>query len=208
MHNKILLELVNWSSLPVLLLLIPLLLKRRILRRFPLFFSYINAAFFIDIIRLLTYWSSSRIHLHPYRIYFYTYWITDILLTLTTLAAICELFLNVLFARFHTIKFYRYLFLFIAIILTVLTIAISLQRSAIQFKFIEIDHALDSLRVAVLLFFVALMLFIGRHWCRYEIGIASGFAIDASAFLATFAIWKKIPFMATYADELPAIAFD
>jgi len=60
--------------------------------------------------------------------------------------------------------------------------------------------------VTVLIFFVGLMIFMGRRWTRYELGIAMGLALQASAVLITSAIYS--PFVRSLLERLPVIVYD
>src|SRR5947209_13932291 len=109
MHTGVLWELVHWLSLPVLPVIAFLLFRRKALKHFPLFSSYVIVSFLIVLTRL---WFQLALASHSiaYLTAYYAYWITELVVTIFVLSAICELFLVILFARFHKVIFYRYLF--------------------------------------------------------------------------------------------------
>ena len=193
---------VDWVSLPMLLVLAGVLVPRKAFSDFPLFSWYIVISCGVTLARLFA-------HSSTIRTYFYTYWISEVALTVCALMASYELFGRRLFPNFHKVRLYRFLFLISAVVIITLTVLTAIASVRIDLVFIKITHAFDFLRAAILFFFGALMLAMGRRWTRYELGIASGFAIDTAVFLMTFAIWtyrgKTAP---KVLNELPVIAFD
>ena len=200
MHTGFYWQIIYWFSTPTLAVVATILLVRHLHKRFPLFFSYIVVACLDDIARLVTYHTT-------FKTYAYTYWISQLMNTVFALLAIYELSFRRLFPQFQRIKFYRFLFLAAAITIATFAILTALHsiQTAVLFKIL---HGLDFLRVTTLFFFVALMLFMGRRWERHEFGIAFGFAVDAAAFLAAFAIWTRPGYMRTLAATMPVVAYD
>ena len=202
MHTGLFWQAVYWFSLPVLAILTGVLLWRRIPRELPLFFSYVAAGFLVDAARLLAFLSGSRI------IYFNTYWISEAVGTLFGLLATWELILLRLFPQFHRVRFYRYLFSFAAVAIATFSVMTGyLHRTPLLLPVLMKSlHALDFLRVALLIFFVGLMVFMGREWSRYEFGIALGLGLNAAAFLASLAVLTKR--VNTWFNEVPVFAYD
>jgi hypothetical protein len=64
------------------------------------------------------------------------------------------------------------------------------------------------MRATILLFFVALMLVMGRRWARQEFGIAFGFALDVSMSLALMGVWSRSANRSPLLDRLDVIAYD
>src|SRR5437764_851675 len=110
MKSGILWIIVDWFSLPVLLILASILAQRRYYREFPLFFSYIVLSSVAAVSRLYAYLGSSG------TAYFYTYWVSEVAITLCALLATYELFVKRIFPRFYAVRFYRYLFPAVAIL--------------------------------------------------------------------------------------------
>ena len=192
---------VDWLSLPLVLILAVVLVWRRTVRTFPFFFSYLVVSFLTGAIRLLVYWREGTGY-----VYFYTFWISDLPLTVLGFLASYELLANRLFPQFYRIRFYRYLFPVVATVTAALTIFTTVASAKVGAVFIKIDHGFQFLRVATLSFFIALMLIMGRQWGRYEFGIAAGLAVDAAGFLTTFALWTRIGRVPAFVNELPTIA--
>ena len=188
MHPGFIWQAVYWLSTPVLGVVAAILLWRKLQRDFPLFAVYIVVLILIDLARLLAYW------MFPGKPYFYVYWSSDGLATLFAFLAAGELMLNRLFPQFYKLRFYRYLFLFAAVLIAcfALVTAFSSNPRILLSALIRVLHTADVLLTAMLLFFVGLMVFMGRQWRRYEFGIALGLGINAAALLLTFAIFTKI----------------
>jgi hypothetical protein len=197
---------IGWFPLPVLLLLGGVLVWRKLYREFPLFFSCVCAGG-ADQIATLSALLAGHLDSH---LYFYVYWISQLLVTVFSLLAVYELFVKRLFRTFYKVRVYRYIFGVAATLILVLSV-LTLRRAIAQSTLVRIIHTLDLARVAILFFFVALMLFMGRRWRRYEFGIALGFSIDAALFLASFAVftrhlppgWPRNAF-----GYAPAVAYD
>lgn len=199
--SKVAWALVEWFSLPLLPILAGVLFWRKTFREIPIFCSYVMVSTTTAIVRLLAY-NGSR------KTYFYTYWISNLALALFAFLSTYELFAKRLFPHFYKIRFYRYLFPVVAVVVTIAAALTAVASTRIGLLFIRIDHGIEFLRVTTLCFFVALMSIMGRRWSRHEFGVASGFAVDAAAFLATFAFVTRQGKVVTLINELPAIAYD
>src|SRR5579864_7085764 len=113
MHSGILWQVIYWSPTLALAALMVILIRRRLAREFPFFFTYIVIAWAKDLACFLVYYLApgdehSRIYWIPYR---YTYWISHLVSALFLLLATLELSLTRLFPRFYKVAFYRHLFL-------------------------------------------------------------------------------------------------
>lgn len=193
-------QVIDWCSLPMLAILAVFLIWQGVVRKFPYFFYYIIAGEVIGLVRLWFYNPASRV-------YFITYYTTDVIIAIFALLATCELFLKRLFPRFYEVRFYRHLFPIaaLAIALIVAPSVIALHKVSLLLMTI---HGLEILRVLALLFFVGLMVVMGRHWSRYEFGIALGLGMLAAAVLATSALWVRSPFGRNVLNHLPVVAYD
>jgi len=192
--------LIDWISLPSLMLLACVLLYRKTHREFPLFFYYVVSTALIGIARLV----ASR---GPVTTYYYVYWISDIIETVFAFLATYELFIKRLFPAFYRVRFYRYLFPAAAVIVTALAVLAALMGHH-QTVFVITIQVYAFLRAAVLLFFVALMLVMGREWDKQEFGIAFGFGLDVSTSLALIAIWSHTTDRSAIVDRLSVGAYD
>ena len=193
-------EAMYWLAMPLLAVIACVLVWRKLVREFPLFFSYAVAGCLADLARLVAYRTSVTA-------YYYTYWIGHVITSTFIFFAAYELFIKRVFPRFYAIDFYRRLSL-VAVILT----AAVVSSTAFIGKMAVLAYAIRALdlgRVLVLLFFVALMLFMGRRWNRYEFGIALGLSIDSAVFLFTFSLYLKSSGpLSGFVRDLPVIAGD
>jgi hypothetical protein len=158
-------------------------LWKKLYRRFPLFFSYIVVTELVAWIRFFAYRGS-------YGTYFYVYWISDVVLTIFAFLALYELFIGNLFTRFHKVRFYRFLFPLAGVVMLGFTVFNAL-RAPKSSTILVAANTFDFLRALVLMFFVLLVLFMGREWKKYEFAITLGFGIYASALVAYAAVEMK-----------------
>src|SRR5579859_3266207 len=192
--------LLDWMGLPALLLLAAVLIYRKWFRSFPFFFVYVLGAELVGVVRLL--FRSS-----PFELYSNVYWISDTALAVFAFLATYELFFRRLFPGFHKTRLYRYVFpaAAILILLAVTLIALLGSHSSVLPATTRIY---ELLRAAVLFFFVALMLIMGRRWDRQEFGIAFGFALDVATSLALIGIWSHTLNRNAILGRLSVIAYD
>lgn len=186
--------------MPVLAGVAILLVWRKSLRQFVYFFYYVIIGEITGVVRLC-------LHDRYSRIYYYTYWITDLLMAVAAFLATYELFVRRLFPRFYTVHFYRYLFLTAATVIVFLAAPAALELNQLWI-IIRAIHVLGVLQVAVLVFFVSLMVFMGRQWERYEFGIALGLGIQSAALLLTSASWTQGPRIRAITTGLPVASYD
>lgn len=197
---SIFVQLVGWFAVPVLVLLAGILVWRRVPREFPHFFNYVTINALVGLARLWAYHAGLRI-------YAVIYWPSDVLVSIFAFLATYELFVRRLFPRFSSIRLYRFLFPAAAIAIALIAVPAALETHKISIPTTTI-HIFDILRVATLIFFVGLMVFMGRQWTRYEFGIAAGLIIEASALLMTTFVWSHAVIVRHVLDQLPVIAFD
>ncbi|HEX7288807.1 MAG TPA: hypothetical protein VF532_21670 [Candidatus Angelobacter sp.] len=176
-------------------------MKRRTYRELPFFFLYTVSASLIGGLRFLAFYLGRT----PY---FYTYWISELAGTILVFLALYELFLRRLFPGFHKSGFYRNLFPLAAVVFLLLTVLAALFAHDKQSVFVSASRQFDFLRTAVLVFFTALMLLMGRNWNRYELGIAAGFAVQAAAALANAAIRIRSRQQSHAMDTLEVVAYE
>lgn len=193
-------RIVYWFALPVLGLLTVLLLYRGVHRQFPYFFCYLAMAELVGVIRLWFYNPTAWT-------YYYIYWTTDVLIAVFAFLATYEVFIKRLFPRFHTISLYRYLFPVAGLAITLIAAPAALQARKASGLLVAV-HVLDVMRVTVLLFFVGLMVFMGRRWTRYELGITMGLILQACAVLISSGNWARSPLTLNVLRRLPVLAYD
>jgi hypothetical protein len=190
----------DWMALPLLALLAGIILYRKYQREFPLFLAYVIATITIGFARLLA--SQSTV-----KAYYYVYWISDIVVAVFAFLATYELFIKRLFPAFYKVNFFRYLFPIVAAALTLLGASTALYsgRLAVLLTTVRIY---EFLRATVLVFFVVLMIFMGRRWTRQEFGIAFGFGLDVSAAFALLAIVARSGDQRGMVNRIPTFAYD
>jgi hypothetical protein len=194
-------EIVNWLSLPILTALAGIFLWRGLNREFPLFFGFIVVSDVSTVLRFVAQFSSPRA-------YFYSYWITDLVIMVFNFLAIYELFVTRLFPGFFKIRFYRYLFPLMAAAIIFLGWLTALESPDKNAAFFIEARVLDFAMAAMLAFFAGLMMLMGRVWTRYDFGIATGFGINAAVFLFASAMWVRTHYRPSSVDHLPLIAYD
>lgn len=201
MHTGWIWEIVTWMSLPALPFLAGILVWRKLHREFPFFLSYLVISEVVTLVRFAAQFASAWT-------YFYTFWISELVVMIFTFLTIYELFLRRIFPQSKKVRFYRFLFPFAFSVILVLGWMTALVARDRRAAFLIESRVLDFILVGVLAFFVSLMLVMGRHWTKYDFGIAFGFAIIAATFLFTSAIWVRSNYRSTNVDQLPLIAFD
>jgi len=191
---------IDWMGLPALLLLAVVLVYRKWYQRFPFFLVYVLGAESAGLIRLIFRRASAEI-------YWNVYWISDLGLVALAFLATYELFFKRLFPGFYKTRIYRYVFPAIAILMVVAVtlFAVVGGRSSVL---ATTSRVYEFLRAAVLFFFVALMLIMGRQWNRQEFGIAFGFGLDVSTSLALIGIWTHTANRNAMLSRLAVIAYD
>jgi hypothetical protein len=193
-------NLFGWAALPLVAILLVVFLYRKFIAEFPVFFSYLLVTEVVGVVRII---GSAA----PLQKYFYIYWISDIAYSFFALLATCELFAKHLFPGFSKTRFYRYLFMIAAVVILLSSIALAMTSGRAR-VLVSIIYAYNLVRSAILLFFVALMILMGRHWTRLQFGIAAGFALDVSTSLAALGIWSRTPSWNELIGRISAVAYD
>jgi|ERR1041385_1446021 hypothetical protein len=191
---------IDWFALPSLALLAGILVYRNQQRQFPLFFLYVVGTELVGLTRLA---ASGA----PVLVYRYVYWISNIIVVLFSLLAAYELFVKRLFPGFYKIRFFRYLFPSIAILVNIVLVLLAIFGNHKRLLLLT-ARAGEFLRAAILVFFVSLMALMGRRWEKREFGIAAGFGLDVSTSLAEIAIWSHAPSKNAVISRIPVIAYD
>ena len=194
-------EVVNWFSLPVLAVLAVILLRRGLQREFPFFFWFIIVTEVATVLRFLMQFASPKA-------YFYSYWTSDLVITVFNFLAVYELFMRRLFPRFLKVRFFRYLFPVAAALIIFFAWLTALESPDKNAAFLIEARVLNFILVAIIAFFVALMMLMGRQWTRHDFGIALGFGLNSAAFLIASAAWVGSKYHATAVNHLPLIAYD
>lgn len=191
---------IDWMALPALLLLAGILIYRKWYREFPFFFVYVVGAESIGLVRLL-------FRRAPVQLYSDVYWVSDTALAGLAFLATYELFFKRLFPGFYKTRIYRYIFPAIAVVIVMAAASIALLGSHSS-VLPATSRIYEFLRAAILFFFIALMLIMGRQWQRQEFGIAFGFGLDVSTSLALIGIWTHTANRNAILGRLSVIAYD
>jgi hypothetical protein len=191
---------IDWMALPSLALLACIMLYRKWHREFPFFFAYIVITDGIGIARLL----ASQI---GGKVYYYVYWGSDIAVAVFAFLAAYELFIRRLFPSFHKTGFYRYLFPAATVFITLVAASTALYGGRLAILVVGV-RVYEFSRAAVLLFFLALMVFMGRRWSKQEFGIALGFGLDVSATFAALMMLSSNPKGNWFVNRIAVFAYD
>lgn len=155
-----------------------ILLKTRLCREFPLFFSYIAAFILGDIVKFSL--------VHNYRLYFYAYWTIEILYAGLGVAALFESYHRV-FHNFYRVHRWFWTLFPAAIALVVLLSAYYARTRPPRQAFplisliISLEIGVNLIRTAIFLLFRGAMLFFHARRRSYPLGIVDGFAVLAVA---------------------------
>jgi hypothetical protein len=191
-----------WLSLPLLALLAGVMAWRKLNRLFPFFFFYVVMICLIGVIRFIAYKGFSV------AVYFYVFWGSDSVVLLLSFSALYEIFLKRIFPGFHKIRFYRYLFPAVGVLIAILAFVTALHSPDKRTSFLIMSRIFDFLRSAVIGFFVLLILVMGRLFDGYEFSIAAGFGIQAAVALANAAVRTLKGYKPIDLDRFEPIAFD
>jgi hypothetical protein len=176
-------------------------LRRRLWRELPFFMLYLVSALLIGGVRQFAAHLGGWLH-------FYTYWISESAGLVVVFLAMYEVFLRRLFAGFQQNRFYRRIFPVVAVLVLALTVLTALQAHDKGAAFLMASRGLDFARTAFLVFFIALMIFMGREWNRYDLGVTLGFAIQAAVALLTAAVRTQVHYQVTVMDSVAGISYD
>lgn len=190
-----------WFPVVVLILVSILFVRYRIYGELPFFFLYIVSSPLAGLLRYSTFGLNKSL-------YFYVYWISELEVAVVFALAVYEVFLRRLFPRFHKVRLYRALFPAVAGIILLLTILAALISPNRDAAFQLASQVFDFLRTAFLVFFMFLMLLMGRQWSRYDLGITLGFGLQAAAALANAAVRGKIGHRSPVFDNAEIMAFE
>jgi hypothetical protein len=189
-----------WFPVLALVVLFGFIVARRAYRELPYFSVYVLSALLLGAARYAAFYLSRNL-------YFYVYWISELVAVVVVSLALYEVFLRRLFSRFHKVRFYRGLFVIVAVAVFILTILTVLQAPDKGKAFLIASRAYDFVRTAVLVFLVALMALMGRHWTRYDFGIALGFAVQAAVALLNAAVRTKLHYRPSVMDDVEVVSF-
>jgi hypothetical protein len=192
---------VHWFPVAAVAVLAAIFVRRRLWRRLPFFFLYLIFALLAVAVRLL----GLRIGL---KAYFYSYWITDLASSVVVFLPMYEVLLRRSFPSFQKNRFYRNVFPAFAALTVVLAVLTAVQAPDKNAAFKMASRAFDFMRTAILVFFIALMAFMGRQWPRYDLGITLGFGIQAAVALTNSAVQARMHYRPTALDFVELFAYN
>ena len=192
--------LLDWVGLPSLGVLAVILIYHRWYREFPFFSVYVIGAGLVGLARLFFLDASTRV-------YSRVYWISDAALAALGFLATYELFFKRLFPRFYKTTFYRRLFPTAAILVTAIVTGASLIGGRLSALAIT-ARVFVFLQAAILVFFVVLMIVMGRRWSKQEFAIAFGFGLDVSTSSILIGILSHTTSRNESLSRLAVIAYD
>ena len=190
-----------WLTMSLLAALTGAFLWRRVYTDFPFFFLYVVSAWMAGLVRY------GGLYLGKAG-FFYAYWISELAVAVLVSTALYEIFIRRLFPGFTGVRIYRRAFPAVALLGLFLTIVVVLQSSDRGAAFLLASRIFDFLRTAFLVFFVGLMVLMGRRWKRYDLGIALGFGIQAAAALLNAAFRARLHHRLPVLDTLETITYD
>jgi hypothetical protein len=191
----------DWVGLPSLALLAIILIYRRWYREFPFFFFYVLCAGLVGVARLFF------LEEAPTQIYSRVYWVSDTALAAFAFLATYELFFKRLFSGFNKTRFYRFLFPAAAILVTSVVAGGSLIGGHLSALALT-TRIFVFLQAAILVFFVALMIMMGRRWSKQEFAIAFGFGLDVSTSSILLGILSHTAGRNELLNRIAVIAYD
>lgn len=190
-----------WFPVGVLGLLSVIFIRRRIYSELPFFFLYTSSSFLFGVMRYSAFKFNSVV-------FFYVFWISELTGAVIFSLAVYEIFFRRIFPRFLNVRFYRKLLPAVALLILLVAVAASLQSSDRAAAFLLASRIFDFIRTAFLLFFLALMLVMGRQGTRYDAGITLGFGLQAAAALANAAVRGRLGHRSRLFDTAETITFE
>src|SRR4029077_8416516 len=181
---------VLWSAHPVLQLSVgALMFKRKLHRKFPIFFAYIVSQVLIFSVLFPIYkWGN-------YPEYFYTYWITSGVSLVLGFMIIHEIFLDV-FHPYHTLKdlgsvLFRWAALVMLLVAGVVAASspIGAQGPLVE-AVVTVQRCVRVIQCGMILSLLFFSLYLGVSWRQHSFGIALGFGGFATVDLVGLALFS------------------
>jgi len=163
-----------------------LITRRKLMRQFPVFYGYMA----FHVIRAAAEgisWSIS------YTAYFYVWWTFELLDALVTLAVIQEIF-SVSFEPYEALKRWSgRFFMILTIVLCGIAVLTATNSPNPDYTprvqmLLTLQRSVSFVEVGLLFFLFVLCQLFGMTWRHYTFGIASGFVVMSSIYMASAAI--------------------
>ena len=188
----------------LLLVLAAVIVRHNLQRAYPFFFSYIVFTFLRTIVLL-------PVSGNTY-IYFYSYWITEILSAVLAIFGLHDAFYDVFF-EFYALWWFKLIFPAVAVVISCLSVAQAAlhpipKAPAWMHLVFAVDNAVGYLKAGVFIVFILLLVFLRVRWRRYPYDMALGFAINSVGMLTSYAVFAKgagYSLIARYAQPLSYI---
>lgn len=196
-----------WASQPILEIMVAVMMIRRKLHRtFPVFFSYLVA----QVLMFCILYPVEKVGSH--RAYFYCYWVSCGISLVLGFKVIYEIFLDV-FRPYHALKdLGAMLFKWAALVLLLAAVVIAIASPS-QDRGTIIEAILVTQRSVRVIHcgLVALLLIFARHlgisWKQNSFGIALGFGFYSVVELVVFALYNSGLESGTMVDALTVLAY-
>ena len=192
---------VDWASLPMVAVAAGILVWRKLHPKFPIFFAYLVATATAGVVNLAAHWRGPRA-------YFYAYWTSSIVVGVFNVLVVYEVFGLRLFPRFYRVDFYRGVFTAVSVVILLGGWLTALESANKYQALIVRARVFDFIVVAMLGFFVFLMLVMGRTWARHDFAIVSGLVVSNAGSLMASAMWVRTHYKFTPVQHLVPITFD
>jgi hypothetical protein len=163
-----------WSTLPMLIVLLGLMLWRHSLRSFPAFFAYVLYAILAAVLRFV---------LRHHTIYPYIYWYTDVGYAVMGIVVMYEVFRSVsrkLITGFWVNAIFPIIVIGTLILTFLRTRAVDTDLNTTMAWFIGIEMGARIIEVAMFLLLLLLVAALGLRWRAHQFGISAGFGIYAA----------------------------
>jgi hypothetical protein len=178
---------VLWFGHPILQAAVAaVMLRRKIIRSFPVFFSYIIAQIAIFAITYSVYRAGS------YGWFFYTYWLGQAVSVFLGFKVIHEVFLDV-FRPYHTLKdlgtvLFRWAGLVMMLVALVVAFTTPRGQTPLSEAILTTERCVRVIQCGLVMFLLVFSRYLGISWRQHSFGIALGFGVYAMVELLLVAL--------------------
>jgi len=182
-----------------------LVVRRKLHRKFPFFFSYLCVSLLVTMLRLAV---SGN-----YVMYFTVFWATEVIYAVLALLALYEVFHEVFRPFYMLWWWFRFLFPGAVILIAFVSIYSAIRHPALQApRILQIIFgsaiAVNYLEAFLFSLFFALVLLLGVRWRGYPFGIVEGFGVSALGALIAFCLRSEFGAkFNTFARYAPPVAY-
>jgi hypothetical protein len=169
----------------IVLVVMIIVVRRRLYREFPLFFSYLLYVVIATGLRTSVSTKTAQ--------YFWFYWITEAIYGVAELLVIREVFRRTFLVEYVAHRWFRFIFPVTVIAILSLLLAEALYHplgrgyiSHLVNAIYWFDLGIHALEGTILLVLLGLMLLFPVSWRRYEFGVLTGFGVSASVTMLAY----------------------